>query len=120
MITLGGFIATNEDDLICDLAQYYSIYDYTAYDATFIATLACGLPQQSRCIKAVTDQKLTLEQTLLSLITDRLSWLVWAKTKDGQKGRNKPESIYELLTKEKEYGSYTIEDLEAKIYGKRK
>lgn len=104
--------------MICDLAQYYGIYNYKNYDVVFIATLACGLPQQSRCIKSVANLKLTLEQTLLSLIVDRLSWLVWAKTKDGQKGRNRPESIYEMLTKEKEYGSYTIEELEARMYGK--
>ena len=112
-------IATNEDDLICDLAQYYNIYNYTDYNVVLIATLACGLPLESRCMKAIASQKLTLEQTLLSLIVDRLSWLVWAKTKDGQKGRNKPESVYELLTKEKEYGSYSIEELEARMYGKR-
>lgn len=69
-------------------------------------------------MKTITSQKLTLEQTLLSLIVDRLSWLVWAKTKDGQKGRNRPESVYEILTKEKEYASYSIEELEARMYGK--
>jgi len=112
-------IATSEDALICDLAQYYNIYDYTDYNVALIATLACGLPADSRLMKTLSKQKLTIEQTLLSLIVDRLSWLVWAKTKDGQKGRNKPESIYEILTKEKEYGSYSIEEVEAKIYGKR-
>jgi len=112
-------IATNEDDLICDLAQYYNIYNYLELDVNFIATLACGLPGESRCMRALTNQKLTIEQTLLSLIVDRLSWLVWAKTKDGQKGRNKPESVYEILTKEKEYGTYNIEELEVQLYGKR-
>ena len=112
-------IATGEDDLICDLAQYYNIYNYLELDVNFIATLACGLPEESRCMRALTNQKLTIEQTLLSLIVDRLSWLVWAKTKDGQKGRNKPESVYEILTKEKEYGTYNIEELEVQLYGKR-
>lgn len=46
---------------------------------------------------------------LLALAVDRLTWLVWSQTKDGQKGRNRPESLYEALMngpKEKEIKSF--------------
>ena len=39
----------------------------------------------------------SLETVLLSSIVDRLSYLVWAKTEDGRKGRNKPISITSKL-----------------------
>nr|WP_196149651.1 DUF5361 domain-containing protein [Nocardia bovistercoris] len=34
-----------------------------------------------------------LEQHLLADMADSLRWLVWAKTKDAQRGRNQPERI---------------------------
>jgi hypothetical protein len=34
-----------------------------------------------------------LPEMLLAAAVDRLTWLAWAKTKDGQKGRNVPKPI---------------------------
>ena len=34
---------------------------------------------------------------LLSLIVDGINTLIWQRTKDGSKGRNKPESLYKKL-----------------------
>lgn len=45
--------------------------------------------------------KITLTQTLLARISDDLSWQSWAQTKDGQKNRNRPESILKALTTDK-------------------
>lgn len=50
----------------------------------------------------LSGQKIPLNILLLAGVNDRLSTLVWAKTKDGQKGKNLPESIVDLLTKEKQ------------------
>lgn len=50
----------------------------------------------------LSGQKIPLNILLLAGVNDRLSTLVWAKTKDGQKGKNPPESIVDLLTKEKQ------------------
>jgi len=63
----------------------------------------------------------TNTEELLAIIADRLGWLIWAKTKDGQRGRNKPKSIYEEMTKkkEKETSSLTIEELEEKFRQRR-
>lgn len=46
---------------------------------------------------ATSGNKLTVTETLLAGIVDRLSQLVWMQSADGQKGINRPESIYNLL-----------------------
>lgn len=38
---------------------------------------------------------------LLACIADRLGLLVWMKTKDAEKNRNRPKSIVETMTKTK-------------------
>lgn len=45
----------------------------------------------------VSGSKITLEQSLLAHIADDLSFQSWAKTKDGQKNRNRPNSILKTL-----------------------
>ena len=49
----------------------------------------------------VSNSKLTLEQTLLAKIADDLSFQSWAQTKDGQKNRNRPQSILKSLLEDK-------------------
>ena len=56
---------------------------------------------------------------LLSLLVDGINILIWQKTKDGAKGRNKPESLFRKLLdldkKQKdELQSFTsVDDFEA-------
>ena len=38
---------------------------------------------------------------LLALVVDGINTLIWQQTKDGRKGRNRPESVYKKLTEEK-------------------
>ncbi len=42
-------------------------------------------------------QNVELNTLLLASIVDRLSLLVWAKTKDAEKNKNKPKSLVEEL-----------------------
>ena len=44
------------------------------------------------------ETKCSLDTMLLAAIADRLGFLAWAKTEDGLKGRNRPESILKRLT----------------------
>lgn len=48
----------------------------------------------------MTGTKVETDTALLAAAVDRLSMLVWAKTKDAPKGRNKPKSILAYMTKE--------------------
>lgn len=92
-------IALDEDALICDLAETYQIYDYKQLPLNQVAVFAYGLRNDSRIKQMMSDQIVPLETTLLASIVDRLSLSLWLKTKDGQKGVNRPASIAELLTK---------------------
>lgn len=45
----------------------------------------------------ISGAQVSNELLLLAHAVDRLSILVWQNTKDGQKGRNKPDSIAEKI-----------------------
>lgn len=62
-----------------------------------VATLVFGLRADSRTKMKLSGQKITLEQMLLAQQADILHLLFWAKTKDGQKNRNRPNSILTRL-----------------------
>ena len=86
-----------EDKLICDLAETYHILNYRELPPELVATLCMGLRDNSRVKMEVSRSKITLEQSLLAHIADDLSFQSWAKTKDGQKNRNRPNSILKTL-----------------------
>lgn len=88
---------TDEASLECDLMETYGIYDYRALPPTKVALFSCGLRDNSRIKMKITERKATTTELLLASITDRLSYLVWFQTKDGQKNRNRPKSVYEQL-----------------------
>lgn len=87
----------NEDELICDMAETYHVLDYKSLPISLLATLANGLRDDSRSKMLLTESKITIETTLLAGIFDRLSLLLWSKTKDGQKNINRPEMILQKL-----------------------
>ena len=86
-------IATDEDALICDLAETYQIFDYKQMPPSKVAIFAIGLKNDSRIKMKMIGAKVTMETTLLSFIADGINLLLWAKTKDGAKGINRPKAI---------------------------
>jgi hypothetical protein len=91
-------ISVNEDALICDLGEVYQIYDYKQLPALLVATFAIGLKDDSRIKRIMSGLNENMETYLLAGMFDRLSLLVWFKTKDGQNNRNRPKSMVEVLT----------------------
>ena len=91
-------IQTDEDALICDLAETYGILDYRQLPTDQVAVFAFGLRDDSRIKLAMTNSKVPFETFLLAGVLDRLSALVWFKTTDGQKGINRPLMVAEELT----------------------
>lgn len=87
-------IATDEDALVCDFAETYQVFDYKSLPARLVATLAAGLRDNSRIKMKMAGVPCSNETLLLAMAVDRLSLLFWAKTEDGQKNRNRPESLY--------------------------
>lgn len=97
-------IKVDKNALICDLAQTYSIYDMYQFKASYIAILACGLDDNSRIKKKISETRVGLTDLLLSLILDGVNTLVWFQTEDAQKGINRPKSIFNLLNGNEEEG----------------
>lgn len=108
-------IARNENALICDFAETYHIYDYKSMPPKQAAILAVGLPADSRIKRDISDQKQTSEILLLATIADALNTLVWFKTRDGQRGVNRPASVLQKFLEEpEEYEAFdSIEEYEA-------
>lgn len=107
-------IKVDEDSLICDFAETYQIYDYKQLPLKRVAVFANGLRENSRIRKKLNNAKVDSTELLLSGILDRLSLLVYAQTKDAQKGINKPSMLVDNLIKDESniQGFNSSEDFE--------
>lgn len=114
---LANMFSIDRSALICDLAETYGIWDYKALPVETLAMLSVGLRENSRIKMKISGVSVQPDFLLLAAVVDRLSMLVWAKTKDAQKGRNKPRSIVGILdgkTKESNIAAFdTAEEWEA-------
>lgn len=91
-------VATDEDALICDLAETYQIYDYRRLPLKMVAVFSFGLRENSRIRMKMNDIEVPFETMLLAGIQDKLNVLIWQQTKDGMNGRNYPQSMVAMLT----------------------
>ncbi len=111
-------VKIDEESLICDFAESYHIYDWRSLNLLYASILASGLRDNSRIKMKMSGIKYSLDTLLLASANDRLAYLLWMNTKDGQKNRNRPKSIYDLLMhepKENEYAKgLTIDEFERK------
>lgn len=68
-----------------------------------LGILVSGLRDDSRLVQKASGVKTNDTELLMASILDGVNFLVWAKTKDAEKGRNRPKSVVEkLIIKEKE------------------
>ena len=95
-------VREDETALICDLAETYGVLDWRALPLRTVAALSAGLRDNSRIKLKMADMQVGQDTLLLAAAVDRLSLLVWAKTKDAEKGRNRPTSIFDRLTGQEE------------------
>lgn len=72
-------IAIDEQALICDLAEFYGIFDYKKYPVNLIGTLAYGLRENSRIKLKLCDQPVNNDTLLLAHIADRLGAMITDK-----------------------------------------
>lgn len=99
-------ISLDESALECDLAETYHIYDYRALTPERVALFSIGLRDNSRIKLKISGQNYPLELLLLASAVDRLSMILWSKSKDAERNTNRPESIVAKLTevqKEKDF-----------------
>ena len=106
-------LTIDEDAVICDLAETYRIYDYRSYPATYIATLAAGLRDNARIKMKMNNMAYPLETMLMTSVVDKLSLLLWAKTKDGANGRNRPKMLTDMLLEKPDQDIVSFESSEA-------
>ena len=86
-------ISCDRQALECDLAETYHLFDLTGVPARKLASLATGLRDNSRIKLKLSGSKVDMNTLLLAVIADKLSWMVWLQSRDGQKNRNRPKSI---------------------------
>ena len=67
-----------------------------------VAVLVLGLRSDTRTVMKYQGIKDTNHLLMLSSISDSLSWIRWSMTKDGQKGKNMPESMTAKLIGQEE------------------
>lgn len=67
-----------------------------------MAILVYGLRENSRLKMKILNSKMEIKDYLLAGIFDRLTLLVYANTKDAQKGRNKPKMLLDTIEKSKD------------------
>ncbi len=99
-------IQSDEDNLICDFAETYGIFDYRSLPPLTVAILAIGLRDNSRIKMSVSDVHITLDQALLANIADSLRFIAWTKTKHGRKYTEK--SILKTLMDHKKKDDYKV------------
>ena len=79
------------------MAQEYGVNDMQALPISTLATLAVGLGINSRTKMAAANMTVPIDTMLLACIVDRLSILIWQRTKDGAKNKNRPKMIADAL-----------------------
>lgn len=91
----------SEDDIICDLAETYHIFDYKELPLYKVAVFVCGLREDSRIMLKATERLVSTDRLIQAQICDNLSLLVWAQTKDGHNNRNRPKRFVDVLVNHK-------------------
>lgn len=66
-------IATDEDALICDLAETYGVFDYESLPVNLVATFACGLRDNARIRQKLRGEELDTETLLSAILIDRVT-----------------------------------------------
>ena len=115
-MTLALLVGRCEDELICDMAETYHVFNWRELPLKTAAVLASGLHQDSRCFRKLNGQKLRSDEYLQFAILDELRLIRWLNTADAGKGKNRPESLLQAVLapqKPKIIGYRTPEEFEA-------
>lgn len=103
----------DKEALLCDLAETYNIYDFESLPLTKIAIFAKGLREDSRIRMKMSQSRFNVKESLLAGILDRLTLILYSKTKDAEKGKNYPKLLLDETEKKEELQGFTSsEDFE--------
>lgn len=90
-------MADYEDEMICDLAQVYGVYDWRTIPPANAAIMALGLPDSSRVKLKISGKQFSFECWLQMQICDRLNWLQWSRSRAHELGYPPPLPLEELI-----------------------
>lgn len=94
---------TDKDAVICDFLQYYGITDTEGFTVERQATLACGLPLESRIMRKMSGNRLTTTETLLAALIDSVNMFRYLFVCSKLRHRpQKPDSVLDKLTGKEE------------------
>ena len=103
----------DREALICDLAETYRIYDFKSLPLNKVAIFAKGLREDSRIRMKMLQSKFNVKESLLAGILDRLTLILYSKTKDAEKGKNYPKLLLDEAEKKEDLqGFMSSEDFE--------
>lgn len=117
-MTLAGMMAVDKTALVCDLAETYGVLNYRELPVETLAALSVGLRENSRIRMKLAGMKVENEIMLLAAAVDKLNFIAWTKTKNAEKGANRPKSVLDIICGVGEGGSNimafdTAEEFEA-------
>lgn len=95
-------IHTDEDALVCDLAETYHIFNYRELPVETLATLSVGLSDDSRIKRKLRNVQSLPRYIVDAFVVDALNVLIWQNTKDGMEGENPPMSILKNMLGEED------------------
>ena len=78
-------LGTDEEALICDLAETYHVLNYKALPVKTVALFASGLRDSARIKMKINKQEAEDKTVLLAAAVDRLTMLLWADRRTGRK-----------------------------------
>lgn len=86
-------MARYKEDMICDLAEVYHIYDYRRVPGRLLGTLVAGLGVNSRVYQKLAGQLVPTDILMQSLIVDELRRITYLL--NGDKNKTYPKPITE-------------------------
>ena len=104
-------LKTDEDALVCDLAEVYGIYDLRSLPLRKVATFSVGLGDDSRIYRKMRNQRASMSEILQAITIDRLGMLV--NILSGSKSNKLPSILEWILDEEKKDDGSEIESFES-------
>lgn len=103
-------LANSESALVCDLAETYHVLNYRGLPLQTLSALAAGLGEDSRSVRGLTGNKVTLNTLLRAKMVDYLGVLVWqnAGCPDGKA----PRAMVDILLSDDQDKRETFSSLE--------
>ena len=82
---------------MCDFAQYYRVLDWRSLPLPLAATLAAGLPRESRCRSRSEGREWPTETLLLAVLCDYVGLALWRLAGGPESDREPPEGMLSAL-----------------------